>query len=106
MTMTHYVDEQGKYLGAFDELSEKPDGVAVPAPPDGRATWNGSFWDMSAVVLADQEASRRAAYAAESDPLFFMVQRGEATADEWTAKVDEIKARFPYPANLVPEEEV
>ena len=98
MTMTHYADAQGKYLGAFDELSEKPDGVAVPAPPDGRATWNGNFWDMSEVVLADQEANRRAAYQAEADPLFFMAQRGEATNAEWLAKVAEVKSRFPYPA--------
>ena len=43
------------------------------------------------------ERNRAAAYAAEADPLFFKAQRGEATTDEWTAKVAEIKARFPYP---------
>lgn len=43
------------------------------------------------------EQSRASAYAAEADPLFFKAQRGEATTDEWTAKVAEIKARFPYP---------
>lgn len=43
------------------------------------------------------EQARAAAYAAEADPLFFKAQRGEATTDEWTAKVAEIKARFPYP---------
>ena len=43
------------------------------------------------------EASRRAAYEAEADPLFFMSQRGEATVEEWQAKVAEIKARYPYP---------
>lgn len=47
---------------------------------------------------ADQEANRRAAYAAEADPIFFMVQRGEATMKDWLAKIEEIKARFPYPA--------
>jgi hypothetical protein len=47
---------------------------------------------------AKAERNRAAAYAAESDPLFFKAQRGEATTDEWTAKVAEIKARFPYPA--------
>lgn len=41
------------------------------------------------------EALRRAAYAAEADPLFFKSQRGEATQAEWLAKVEEIKARFP-----------
>ena len=40
---------------------------------------------------------RAAAYRLEADPLFFKAQRGEATTDEWTAKVAEIKARFPYP---------
>lgn len=43
------------------------------------------------------EQSRAAAYRTEADPLFFKAQRGEATTDEWTAKVAEIKARFPYP---------
>ena len=46
---------------------------------------------------AEQEANRKLAYEAEADPLFFMSQRGEATAEEWQAKVQEIKARYPYP---------
>ena len=28
------------------------------------------------------------------DPLFFKAQRGEATMEEWIAKVNEIKARY------------
>jgi hypothetical protein len=43
----------------------------------------------------DYAALRRAAYAAESDPIFFMAQRGEATQQEWLDKVAEIKARWP-----------
>jgi hypothetical protein len=39
--------------------------------------------------------NRRAAYIAEADPLFFKTQRGEATMEEWQAKVAEIKTRFP-----------
>ena len=39
--------------------------------------------------------SRRRAYVAEADPLFFKAQRGEATMEEWQAKVAEIKTRFP-----------
>ena len=38
---------------------------------------------------------RQQAYIAEADPLFFKAQRGEATMEEWQAKVQEIKARFP-----------
>jgi hypothetical protein len=41
------------------------------------------------------DALRQAAYQAESDPLFFKYQRGEATREEWLAKIAEIKARFP-----------
>ena len=45
----------------------------------------------------EQEIKRAAAYVEEADPLFFKSQRGEATTEEWTSKVAEIKARFPYP---------
>ena len=45
------------------------------------------------------EINRAAAYAAEADPLFFQAQRGEATMDEWTAKVAEIRTRYPYPGD-------
>lgn len=38
---------------------------------------------------------RRPAYISESDPLFFKAQRGEATMEDWRAKVAEIKERFP-----------
>ena len=38
---------------------------------------------------------RKTAYIAEADPLFFKAQRGEATVEEWQAKVAEIKPRFP-----------
>lgn len=43
----------------------------------------------------DYSALRKAAYAAESDPIFFMSQRGEVTQQEWLDKVAEIKARWP-----------
>lgn len=62
-----------------------------------------SLVDAAAVTVAEEKAlafakyNRSQAYAAEADPLFFKAQRGEATTDEWTAKVAEIKARFPYP---------
>ena len=43
----------------------------------------------------EAERQRKAAYATESDPLFFKWQAGEATEAEWTAKRDEIKQRYP-----------
>jgi hypothetical protein len=39
--------------------------------------------------------SRRNAYIAEADPLFFKAQRDEATYQEWLDKIAEIKERFP-----------
>lgn len=47
-------------------------------------------------VLATAQRNRSAAFAAEADPLFFKAQRGEATLDEWSAKVEEIRTRYPY----------
>lgn len=42
-------------------------------------------------------AKRAAAYAAESDPIFFKAQRGEATMDDWRTAVAAIQLSFPYP---------
>jgi hypothetical protein len=47
-------------------------------------------------IKAQIDAARLAAYQAESDPLFFKYQRGEATEQEWLGKIAEIKAKFPY----------
>jgi hypothetical protein len=48
---------------------------------------------------AEQEANRQAAYVAEADPMAMQMLRDEVTKDEWLAKINEIKARFPYPVN-------
>lgn len=57
------------------------------------AAWAAGAKDRHNVEM---KTSREAAYKAESDSLFFKAQRGEATVEEWQAKVAEIKARFPY----------
>ena len=70
------------------------------------AQWQGTAW----VVLPEypvppptplpsndeQRVARQAAYQREADPIFFMSQRGEATQEEWQAKITEIKERYPY----------
>lgn len=71
-------------------------------------------WENDAWVCIDQEAvdayiaaqknafnesqkkKREAAYTVESDPINFMMQRGEATQQEWLDKIAAIKTRFPY----------
>lgn len=46
-------------------------------------------------AVESNKAARAAAYKEESDPLFFKAQRGEATTEEWLAKVQEIRNRYP-----------
>ena len=51
---------------------------------------------LQPIKAAEQaERNRKAAYISEADPLFFKAQRGEATMEDWQAKVAEIKNRFP-----------
>ena len=62
---------------------EAPFVQATPTPPE-------------VVLLPLTAAQQRAvAYVAEADPLFFKAQRGEATMDEWKAKIESIKAKYP-----------
>ena len=61
---------------------------------------DGQFTAPPPVVptQAEQDAKRKAAYTAEADPLFFKWQAGEGTEEEWKAKRQEIRDRYPYPA--------
>ena len=51
---------------------------------------------LEADLIQQVKDNRSNAYKKESDPLFFKAQRGEVTAAEWEAKVEEIRQRFPY----------
>lgn len=72
-------------------LADFPD-AAVPEKPT-----NNPDEDDKAQQLSEARANRANAYAQESDPLYFKAQRGEATIEEWQAKVNEIRLQFPYP---------
>jgi len=54
-------------------------------------------WAAEAPARAAEEVqnNRRKSYQSEADALFFEEQRGEVSQGTWTAKVDEIKLRFP-----------
>jgi hypothetical protein len=56
---------------------------------------NGIFY-LRRPTNEEQAELRRKAYEAEADPIFFLMQRGEATQEEWQAKITEIKERYPY----------
>jgi hypothetical protein len=53
-----------------------------------------------AALLEEIRDQRGQAYAAEADPLFFQAQRGEATEQDWLDKIEEIRARYPYPESV------
>lgn len=121
----YQTDHNGFYVGPAvadaDPLDEGnwliPAGCVTEAPPalsEGqRAQFSDGAWvvvepepepepaEQLPLTKADLQAYRQFAYTQEADPLFFMSQRGEATVEEWTAKVAEIKARYPYPTEEV-----
>ena len=49
------------------------------------------------ITRQGQEAKRQTAFVSEADPLFFQWQAGEATEEEWLAKRQEVRDRYPYP---------
>jgi hypothetical protein len=71
-------------------------GDPQPTEAELQAAWN-AYQAEGGTEKIEAKEKRASAYRSEADPLFFKAQRGEATTDEWTAKVAEIKARFPYP---------
>lgn len=44
----------------------------------------------------EQTENRRKAYEQKADPLFFMMQRNEATQEQWQSAIQQIKNQFPY----------
>jgi len=66
------------------------------------ADGNPVTYDRAAVEAEAQRMearqARAAAYTTEADPLFFKYQAGEVTKEEWLAKREEIRNRYPYPS--------
>jgi hypothetical protein len=71
------------------QIVEVPDDYVTRAEKDSAEQAKKNF-------NAQQSTNRHTAYVAESDPIFFMSQRGEATNQEWLDKIAEIDARYPY----------
>lgn len=76
-------------------LEGQANGRIIAADANGRPVLQDPPAPTPEQIAAAVTAARAAAYAKESDPLFFKAQRGEATMEEWLAKIAEIKARFP-----------
>ena len=75
------------------------DGNWVQYTPEEEAARDAeeqAWVDGAAARAAERvQVSRRAAYEAETDTLFFEEQAGEVADGTWAAKRAEIKARFP-----------
>lgn len=76
------------------QIIERPE---TPEEKAEQAEWEAGQHQRDIDAVNEQ---RRAAYQAESDPIFFQWQRGDSyTEQDWKDKVAEIDARFPYPAS-------
>ena len=68
----------------------------TPEEEAARDVEEQAWIDGAAARAAERvQSSRRAAYEAEADPLFFEEQAGEVVDGTWAAKRAEIKVRYP-----------
>jgi hypothetical protein len=77
-----------------DELEWLDKTHSQPTEAEIQAELNRLIAEQPRKIAQQQRAT---AYTTEADPLFFKAQRGEATIEEWQAKVAEIRSRYPYP---------
>lgn len=59
---------------------------------------------FKAQFLHSMYKHREYAYKNESDPLMVKFQLGQITKEEWEAKRQEVKDRYPYPSDIVKED--
>ena len=96
--------EEGVWLIPAHATAEQP-----PTPTEGQqAVFVAGAWQLQEIPAVpepepeiepqsvDPSVLRFLAFQREADPLFFKAQRGEATIEEWQAKVTEIRSRYPY----------
>lgn len=69
-------------------------GTPKPTQAELDAAWPQVDYDNQVAAV---ENNRRAAYKAQSDPLFFEWQRGDGTEQAWLDAVAAVKAANPYP---------
>jgi len=84
-------------LGALPESIPCEDGVGIGWSYDGASFIAPEPEPELPLTHEELQAMRQAAYTAEADPIAMQMLRDEATKEEWLAKINEIKARFPYP---------
>jgi hypothetical protein len=89
---SNYAGKEWTLVGNDYDGLEWRDGSPKPTKEELDSQWES----VSAIKTAEEASrNRQQAYIAEADPLFFKAQRGEATMEEWQAKVADIKNRWP-----------
>jgi hypothetical protein len=91
--MNYYVDSNNNVF-AFEDGDPIPAGLTPVSESQAMDVVEGN---KPAPTHDEINGLRCNAYTYESDPIYFKAQRGEATMDEWLAKIAEIKASLPYP---------
>lgn len=96
--MKYFKDPTNNDVFAFEADGSQDEGIPAHLVPIDEAEAH----TLAAAInpqptVEDIKARRQGAYMREADPLFFKAQRGEATMEQWRAKLAEIKARFPLP---------
>lgn len=90
----------GQPVGEPDQILHWDSNILGNIPSEEQMNSAWEIYNNQQTTAANKRA-RSIAYQKESDPLFFKAQRGEVTMEEWLAKVEEIKAR--YPDNVLPQ---
>ena len=90
-----YLYSGDKQYGDIDATSERPNDYSLPVINNGVHTGWAEDADLKIQHNENVILNRKSAYVAESDPIYFMSQRGEATEQEWLDKIQEIKERYP-----------
>lgn len=88
----------------YSGLTWLSEDIAQPSLADLEAVWAEVQFEVAYEAVQKQ---RQAKYQAESDPVFFDYQRGEATEQDWLDAVQAVKDAHPYPAleDFAPEPE-
>lgn len=97
--MKYAYSNDGFSFRHVDEDMATPDEIIFNHEPTENELLKAFPARCNVIGLAELERVkllRAEAFSTEADPLYFKWQRGEATETEWRAKVDEIRARFPY----------
>lgn len=91
-----YKGAQWSLLGDnYSGLTWLSEDIAQPSLADLEAVWAEVQFEVAYEAVQKQ---RQAKYQAESDPIFFDFQRGEASEQDWLDAVEAVKVALPYPA--------